>query len=314
MGGIAQGKAREPELDRSRLDAPKHRRGTPRVLGLGPVASGRVRPRRSLTLVLAATWVALVLLLAITANWLPIRNPIVPIGASNAPPHWGSQFLGLDVVGRSMLSRLVYGARTSYLIAVCTTAIALCVGCLIGLLAVYFRGAVNFFADLLSNVILSIPGLLLLITIASVVTPSYEEVIGSIALVLLPGFIRVSRSIALAQIEGLYVVAARGLGASPARIIVRELLPNTLVALITYAGIVLPSVMLTEGGLSYLGLGVPPPASSWGEMVALGQADIAQAPWQAIIPSIIFAVNVFALFILADWLRARLDLKGGDIQ
>jgi peptide/nickel transport system permease protein len=314
MGGIAQDKAREPKLDMTASDV-QNRRRTPRVLGLGaPVASRHVRPRRSLTLVLAATWIAFALLLAITANWLPIRSPIVPIGTSNAPPHWGSQFLGLDVVGRSMISRLVYGARTSFLIAICTTAIALCVGCMIGLLAVYFRGAVNFFADLLSNVVLSIPGLLLLITIASVVTPSYEEVIGAISLVLLPGFIRVSRSIALAQIEGLYVVAARGLGASPARIIMRELLPNTLVALITYAGIVLPSVMLTEGGLSYLGLGVPPPASSWGEMIALGQADIAQAPWQAIIPSIIFAVNVFALFILADWLRAKLDLKGVDIQ
>jgi peptide/nickel transport system permease protein len=314
MGGIAQDKAREPKLDKSAFDVQKRRRA-PRVLGLSaPIAARRVRPRRSLTLVLAVTWVAFALLLAITANWLPIRSPIVPIGASNAPPHWGSQFLGLDVVGRSIISRLVYGARTSYVIAICTTAITLCVGCLIGLLAVYFRGAVNFVADLLSNVILSIPGLLLLITIASVVTPSYEEVIGSISLVLLPGFIRISRSIALAQIEGLYVVAAHGLGAPPARIIMRELLPNTLVALITYAGIVLPSVMLTEGGLSYLGLGVPPPASSWGEMIALGQADIAQAPWQAIIPSIIFAVNVFALFILADWLRARLDLKGVDIQ
>jgi peptide/nickel transport system permease protein len=314
MDGIMPDKAREPKIDMSAFNVQKHRRA-PRVLGLSaPVASRRMRPRRSLTLILATTWVAFALLLAITANWLPIRSPIVPIGASNAPPHWGSQFLGLDVVGRSMVSRIVYGARTSYVIAIGTTAIALCVGCLIGLLAVYFRGVVNFFADLLANVILSIPGLLLLITIASVVTPSYEEVIGAISLVLLPGFIRVSRSIALAQIEGLYVVAAHGLGASPARIITRELLPNTLVALITYAGIVLPSVMLTEGGLSYLGLGIPPPASSWGEMIALGQADLAQAPWQAIIPSIIFAVNVFALFILADWLRARLDLKGVDVQ
>jgi hypothetical protein len=107
MGGIAQDKAREPELDMPRPDVQKHRRGTPRVLGLGPVASGRIRPRRSLTLVLAATWVAFALLLAITANWLPIRSPIVPIGTSNAPPHWGSQFLGLDVASSTAPGRLI---------------------------------------------------------------------------------------------------------------------------------------------------------------------------------------------------------------
>lgn len=302
-----------PELDRSTFDARKRHGGAFRVLRPGMrAASQRVRRRRKTLVVLAVIWVAFALLLAITANWLPIRSPIVPIGLPNATPHWGREFLGLDAVGRSMVSRLVYGARSSYVIAICTTAIALCLGCLIGLLAVYFRGAVNFFADLLCNVILSIPGLLFLLAIAIAVSPSYEELIGSISLVVLPGFIRLTRAIALSKIEEPYVVAARGLGASPIRIIVHELLPTTLVALVTYAGIVLPSVMLIEGALSYLGFGVPSPAPSWGEMIALGQPDISYAIWPAIIPAIVFAVNVLSLYTVADWLRMRVDRKGVD--
>lgn len=263
-------------------------------------------------LALAVAWVSLVLILAVFANVLPLQNPNAPIGPPNVPPHLGREFLGLDGVGRSMISRMIYGARTSYVIGVCTTVVALSLGCVIGLAAVYFRGIVSFLTDLLCNVILSIPGLLLLLTIAVVVKPGYVEVISSISLLFLPGFARLSRATGLTQIEELYVVVARGLGASASRIILRELLPNTLVALVTYAGIVLPSVMLIEGALSYVGYGVPSPTATWGEMIALGQTDIAQAPWQALIPAIVFAVNVLALYTLADWLRAKVDLKGVD--
>lgn len=284
--------------------------GLPRLSAT--IVSRRARAHRSLTVMLAGAWVTFALLVAIAANWLPIRSPAVPIGIPNTPPHWGAEFFGLDAVGRSMISRLVFGARTSYEIAICTTAVALCVGCAIGLVAVYVRGVVSFLADLLCNVILSIPGVLLLLTIAVAVKPSYIEVIGAISLLFLPGFIRLARATALSQIEEPYVLSARGLGASPARIIIHELLPNTLVALVTYAGVVLPSVMLIEGALSYLGYGLPAPASSWGEMIALGQADINVSPWQAVIPALIFAVNVMSLYILTDWLRLRVDVKGID--
>lgn len=284
----------------------------PRISTFGSRKSWRAFQGRKLAVVLSASWVVGVLLLSITADWLPIREMILPIGPSNQPPHWGRELLGLDVVGRSMVSRLIYGARTSYLIAICATALALCVGCTIGLLAVYFRGAVNFLANLLSTVLLSIPGLLMLLTIAVIVKPSYVSVIGSIALLKLPDFIRVIQGIGRSEIEKSYIVAARGMGASASRIIVRELLPSTLVSVITYAGVVLPHVMLAEGALSYLGYGVPSPASSWGQMIAQGQPDIATAPWQVVIPAIIFAINILSLYTLADWLRAKVDLKGED--
>jgi len=300
----------EPDQLGPTFDARKRHRGAFRGSWLGmPRYRRKVRKRRKIALILAASWVGFVLILAITANLLPIEDIIVPIGRTNTPPHWGTEFLGLDLVGRSMLSRLIFGARTSYLIAILATAVSLAVGCAIGLLAVYFEGPVNFIANLFCNVILSIPGVLLLLTLAVVFKPSYWQVIWAIALVKLPGFIRIVQAIGRSEIEKSYIVSARGMGASSTRIIVRELLPSTIVSVVTYAGVVLPTVMLTEGSLSYLGYGVPAPTASWGQMIAQGQRDIATAPWQAIIPALVFAINILALYTLSDWLRVKVGLK-----
>ncbi len=301
-------------LGPANYDARKRHRGAFRgVLGGGaPLVRRRVRRRGRIALSLSAFWVMVVLLLAIAANLLPLSNVSVPIGIPDLNPNWSSQFLGLDAVGRSTVSRLVFGARTSYLIAISVTAISLFIGCAIGLLAAYYRGLVDYLANLFCTVVLSIPGLLLLLTIAVVWKPSYIEVIAAIALVKLPGFIRVIQAIARSEIEKSYIVAARGMGASGTRIIVHELLPSTLVSVVTYAGVVLPTVMLTEGSMSYLGYGVPSPVASWGQMIASGQQNIITAPWQALIPAIVFAVNIFALYTLSDWLRARVGLRGID--
>jgi peptide/nickel transport system permease protein len=304
---IGQERPSAPEEEITTFDARKRHRGA--FWSGGPRLSRRVRPRGKVSVALAATWVIIVLLLAITANWLPIKNPIAPIGPSNANPHWGSEFLGLDVVGRSMISRMIYGARASYIIAICATVISLLIGAAIALLAVYYRGVIGFVSNVLCTVILSIPGLLLLLTIAVAIKPSYPEIIGALALLELPRFVRVIQGIANSEIEKPYIVSARGMGASGNRIIVRELLPSTLVSVVTYAGLVIPTVMLTEGSMSYLGYGVPAPAASWGEMIALGQQDIATNPWQVLIPAIVFAVNIYALFVLTDWFRIKVGLR-----
>lgn len=301
------------ELGTPTFDARRRHRGAFRLPGFGaPLFSRRVRRPKKLALILAMAWVTFVLLLAITADLLPIQDIILPIGRSNEPPHWGREFLGLDVVGRSMVSRLVFGARTSYLIAICATALSLFIGCAVGLLAVYYRGVVDFLVNLLCNVILSLPGVLLLLTLAVVFTPSYWEVIWAIALVKLPGFIRVVQAIGRSEIEKSYIIAARGMGATGGRIIWRELLPSTLVSIVTYAGVVLPTVMLTEGALSYLGFGVPSPVASWGQMIAQGQHSIRTAPWQAISPAILFGINILALYTIADWLRVKVGVRSVD--
>ncbi len=287
------------------FDARRRHRGQFR-LGAGRAARSRPKP----VITVCAAWLGLLVLVAIFANVLPISDPAKVVGIPNVNPAWGSQFLGTDAVGRSMVGRLSFGARTSFEISILVTLVAMVVGGGIGLLSAFFKGPVTFVADTLANTILSIPGLLLMLAIVVVFHPTIPVLILSIALLYLPGFMRVTRATALSLIEREYVVAARSLGASQFRIIAKELLPNTAVALVTYAALALPGAMIAEGGLSYLGFGVQAPTPSWGQMIAQGQQQLTFAPWQVIIPCVVFALTVFALYTLGDWLRARLDVRG----
>ena len=287
------------------FDARRRHRGQFR-LGAGRAARSRPKP----VITVCAAWLGLLVLVAIFANVLPISDPAKVVGIPNVNPAWGSQFLGTDAVGRSMVGRLSFGARTSFEISILVTLVAMVVGGGIGLLSAFFKGPVTFVADTIANTILSIPGLLLMLAIVVVFHPTIPVLILSIALLYLPGFMRVTRATALSLIEREYVVAARSLGASQFRIIARELLPNTAVALVTYAALALPGAMIAEGGLSYLGFGVQAPTPSWGQMIAQGQQQLNTAPWQVIIPCIVFAITVFALYSIGDWLRARLDVRG----
>jgi peptide/nickel transport system permease protein len=289
------------------FDARRRHRGAFRIGG-GATRAPRRRPKPVLTA--CAAWLALIVVVAVFANVLPISDPSKVIGSPNVNPSWSSEFLGTDAIGRSMVARLAFGARVSLEISVLVTLVAMVVGGAIGLLSAFFRGAVTFVADTIANTILSVPGLLLMLAIVVVFHPSLPVLILAIALLYLPGFMRVTRATAISLLEREYVVAARSLGASQARINSRELLPNTAVALVTYAALALPGAMLAEGGLSYLGFGVQPPTPSWGQMIAQGQQQLTIAPWQAIIPCIVFAITIFALYSGGDWLRARLDVRG----
>jgi peptide/nickel transport system permease protein len=287
------------------FDARRRHRGQFR---LGASRAARSRPK--LVIILCAVWLALLVLVAIFANVLPVGNPANVVGIPNVNPSWTGQFLGTDAVGRSMLARLSFGARVSFEISILVTLLAMVIGGGIGLLSAFFRGPLTFVSDTIANTILSVPGLLLLLAIVVVFHPTIPVLILAISLLYLPGFMRVTRATAISLIEREYVVAARSLGASQFRIIARELLPNTAVALVTYAALTLPGAMIAEGGLSFLGFGVQPPTPSWGQMIAQGQQQLNTAPWQVIIPCIVFAITVFALYTLGDWARARLDVRG----
>jgi peptide/nickel transport system permease protein len=301
---LTPGETVSPALEGT-FDARRRHRGQFR-LGAGRAARSRPKP----VITVCAAWLGLLVLVAIFANVLPISDPAKVVGIPNVNPAWGSQFLGTDAVGRSMVGRLSFGARTSFEISILVTLVAMVVGGGIGLLSAFFKGPVTFVANTIANTILSIPGLLLMLAIVVVFHPTIPVLILSIALLYLPGFMRVTRATALSLIEREYVVAARSLGASQFRIIAKELLPNTAVALVTYAALALPGAMIAEGGLSYLGFGVQAPTPSWGQMIAQGQQQLTFAPWQVIIPCIVFALTVFALYTLGDWLRARLDVRG----
>jgi peptide/nickel transport system permease protein len=296
-----------PQAVEETFDARHRHRGAFR---LAAGAERRPRRRPKPVLLLCGLWLGLMVVLAICAPALPVRSPDVVVGAPNLDPSWTGEFLGTDAIGRSMVSRLVFGAQVSFEISILVTAVAMIAGGIVGLLSVYFRSTVTFVADTIANSILSVPGLLLLLSIVVVLHPSVPVLVGAIALLYFPGFLRVTRATAISQMEREYVVAARSLGATWVRIVFRELLPNTAVAMVTYAAIALPGAMLAEGGLSYLGFGVQPPTPSWGQMIAQGQQQLTTAPWQAIIPCLVFSITVFALYTFGDWLRARLNVLG----
>jgi peptide/nickel transport system permease protein len=274
----------------------------------------RSRERPKVVVIACFIWLGFVVLLAVLANVLPIANPTVVIGNINIDPNLSHEFLGTDAIGRSMISRLIFGAQISFEISLLVNIVAAVVGGGIGLLSTYFKGAVTFVADTIANTILSVPGLLLLLAIVVVFHPTVPVLVLAIAFLYLPGYIRVTRATALSQMQQEYIIAARGLGASPRRIILRELLPNTALALVTFAALTVPGAMLIEGSLSYLGFGVQLPTPSWGSMIAQGQQSLSFAPWQAIIPCVVFAVTVFTLYTVGDWLRAKLDVRGGSSQ
>jgi peptide/nickel transport system permease protein len=258
---------------------------------------------------LCYAWTAIVLIVAITVQWLHLPSYVLTIGAPNLGPGWTTGLLGTDNVGRSLLARLAYGDRVSVSISFLSTAIALVGGAILGLLQVYFRGIVARIIDLVTNAVLSIPSLLLLLAVVLALQPTLPVLVGAMSLTFVPTFTRLARASGLVQINREYVLAARAMGASGLRLAVREVLPNILGPLVSYAILVLPSIIITEGSLSFLGFGVQPPTPSWGGMIAAAQPLLSTAPWQAILPCIPLFLTVFAVNTLGDALRSRLDIS-----
>jgi peptide/nickel transport system permease protein len=271
-----------------------------------PVNARRSRP----VLWACAFWIGAVVLVALTVQWLPIHSYVGVIGTPNQGPSLSHELLGTDAIGRSMDSRLAFGARTSLGISVLATIIPLIIGIVLGLVSVYYGGGLTVGTDILCNSILSIPGLLFLLAIVVAMGSSTPVLVGAISLLFIPAYMRLSRANAMSQMERQYVTAARAMGASSFRILTRELLPNTLPSLLTYALVVLPAVIIIEGTLSFLGFGVQPPTPSWGQMIAQGEQYMTVAPWQAFIPCLILFLTVFSLNTLGDHFRAKIDVRG----
>jgi peptide/nickel transport system permease protein len=271
----------------------------------------RRRTRRCprVTLVLALVWLAVVVFFAIFAAVLPLASVATPVGDSGQLPSWGGQLLGTDVLGRSILSRLAFGGRISLAVGVLATLAGLVVGCLLGLIAAYFKGVVGTVVDILANTVLAIPPLVFLLAIASAVRPSLSTLVLSLALLNMPTFARLAKANALAVMTREYVLAAHAMGASHRRVLFREVLPGLLPPVLAYAVVVMASMTVAEGSLSFLGLGVPPPAPSWGGMIAEAKSDIAIYPWPVFAPCLAIFLTVFALNVVGDRLQHRFALR-----
>jgi peptide/nickel transport system permease protein len=228
-------------------------------------------------------------------------------------------WFGADASGRDLFVRTMYGARTSLLVGVVSTMIAVFFGTIVGLWAGFFGGAADTALSRAGDVMLSLPTLLIAIGIAAAcslqgcfggfIQPGIRVVIGVIALFSWPYIARIVRGYTLAIREKEFVEASRSLGATNPRIIFREVLPNLIGPLIVYTTLLIPQNILFEAALSYLGLGVPPDTASWGSLLNEAQNYYDTAWWLMLFPGLFLVVTVLAFNLLGDGLRDALDVR-----
>ena len=231
-----------------------------------------------------------------------------------APPFWdhgGSlRFpLGTDAVGRDILSRLVHGTRLSLLIGAISVAISLTLGCILGLLAGYFRGIVDTAIMRLMDVMLALPSLLLAIAVVAILGPGLINAMYAIAIVLLPHYVRLARASVMAEAGREYVTSSRIAGASALRLMFATILPNCTAPLIVQATLGFSNAILEAAALGCLGLGAQPPTPEGGAMLASALEFIQRAPWVVTSPGLAILVTVLAFNLTGDGLRDALDPK-----
>ena len=239
-------------------------------------------------------------------------NPLPPCFQDHAL--CGGHPLGTDEVGRDILSRLFYGARISLTVGVSAVVMEIVIGTLLGAIAGFYGGWIDYLLMRLTDVFLSIPLLPLLLVLTAIVVASSSRASLSFGVIVLiigilswPNLARLVRASFLSLREREYAEAARALGNSDARIMVRHLLPNAVAPIIVQATLDVANVILLESTLSFLGLGIQPPTSSWGSMLANAQANLENAWWAAVLPGLCIVVTVLAINYIGDGLRDALD-------
>jgi len=241
--------------------------------------------------------IAALLAVALLAPWLTAHDPLKAVADSIGDPFPPQRAFpcGTDELGRDVLSRLLYGARLSLLVAVVATGLTVLIGVGVGVSAGFFGGWVDSLLMRLTDVVLSFPLLLLAIALAALFEPGLKSIFIVIAVVSWTGVARTVRGEVLSLREREFVTAARALGATPGGLVGRHILPNVLPTIVVMGALSTSSTVLLDAGLSYLGLGVPVPAPSWGRMISDSQTYYRLAPWLMIFPglAIVYTVSAF---------------------
>ncbi len=287
-----------------------------------PVESPQTLPRHNLweamckfvrTKPLGTAGAAIIVLMALAAVCADLIAPYDVYEINQqlqfAPPslaHW----LGTDEFGRDVLTRLIYGARIALFIGFASSFLGTTTGAALGVLSAYLGGKTDLWLQRLMDILLAFPLLVLALAIVTVLGRSIPNLIVAIAIPIIPRTARIVRSSALAAKENVYVEAARALGSSHLRMMVRHLVPNVMAPFLIVLTAQLGSAILTEASLSFLGLGTAEPTPSWGLMLSGGAPMYAEkAPWLAIFPGLAISLAVFGFNLFGDSLRDALDPK-----
>jgi peptide/nickel transport system permease protein len=293
------------------------------IQGRSPWQLAWERLRKDRAAIVAAATIAVIVLLALLApliaSWVGHgpNQQFVDIGenANGGPvPPSGTFWLGTDSSGRDLFIRIIYGARISLSVGVLATMIAIALGVAFGLAAGYLGGVVDIIIARLIDVMLSVPFLVIAISVAEIWRPSFWLVIFIVGLLSFTYPARIVRGQVISLKEKEYIQAARALGAGPLRIMFVDLLPNVLAPVIVYASLLIPASIVLEATLSFLSVGIPPPTADWGQMIsdATGYYQYGYW-WYLLFPSVALLITTLAFNILGDSVRDALDPRGGGL-
>ena len=266
------------------------------------------RLRRNRAAVAAGITLGIIALLAIVAPWIPgLADPAAQNLKLGASPPSAAHWFGTDELGRDMLARVLYGGRISLLVGLVGTLVSLVVGVSYGAISGYLGGRTDEFLMRIVDILYSLPYIFLVILLLVLFQRSLVMLFVALGLVQWLTMARIVRGQVLSLKQQTFVEAARALGAADRSIVFRHIVPNTLGPVIVYTTLTVPAVILQEAFLSFLGLGVQPPAASWGTLVSNGAQVIALFPWLVLFPGVALSLTLLCFNFLGDGLRDALD-------
>lgn len=250
-----------------------------------------------------------ILIVAIFAPWVAPYDPLEQSIMDALQPPSSQHRFGTDELGRDLLSRIVYGARITLRVGLISVGIAGTLGVVLGVLAGYMGGWVDFAVMRLVDVMMAFPGILMALTIMAILGPGLTNLMIAVGISSTPSYIRVTRGAVLVIRDIEFVQSARALGCNDFVIMFRHVLPNVLAPVIVLATTGVANAILSAAGLSFLGLGVQPPIPEWGAMLTFSRLYLRMAPWTAIFPGVAIMLTVLGINMFGDGLRDALDPK-----
>ncbi|MGO7449159.1 ABC transporter permease [Rhizobium ruizarguesonis] len=263
----------------------------------------------------AFVFLAVLIISSVFVEFIPgLVRASFPYGDFSQGPEWSLNGLfGTDALGRSILSRVLYGARTTLAIVSVATLISLVIGMILGMLAGFYRGPVERIVDLYANSMASLPPILVILALISVTGNSVFTMMLALGLLDIGTYARIAKGGVIAQNDRDYVLAARAMGASDMRLLQREILPNLVPALTAIVPPLMAGLIITEGSLSFLGYGIPAPAPSWGGMIASSTDLLSRFPLLIFGPIVAIVLTVYSLNTVGDCLARRMNHRGREL-